>query len=83
METKIVKEFTFSNTKDKKFFCSIIRRETPCTETGITWEVLKQVDTITPTVAEYDRYATAEMDFKNFVLEALNTDIFYTFSAEK
>lgn len=79
-----VKEFSYTQeNKAISYYCCIIRRETPETETGLTWEVLKQIGSHTPTYEYWDRYAVAEMDFKNFVLEALNTDIFYKYSAEK
>lgn len=79
-----VKEFSYSQeNKSISYYCCIIRRETPDTETGLTWEVLKQIGTHEPVSESWDRYAIAEMDFKNFVLDALNTDIFYKYSAEK
>jgi hypothetical protein len=79
-----VKEFSYSHPhREVSYYGCIIRRETPETETGITWEVFKQVGTNTPTQYCTERYAAAEMDFKNFVLEALNTDHFYKYSAEK
>lgn len=79
---KIIKTFSFA-VKENQFFCTISRRETPDTETGITWEVLKQTNTEKPVLKEYDRYSIAEMDFKNYVIEALSSDNFYTYSAEK
>lgn len=79
-----VKEFSYGQEgKLISYYACIIRRETPETETGITWEVLKQVGKHTPVQFCTERYCVAEMDFKNFVLDALNTDIFYKYSAEK
>lgn len=79
-----VKEFSYSQeNKNISFYCCIIRRETPDTETGLTWEVLKQVGSNTPVYFYYDRYISAEMDFKNFVIDSMNTDIFYNYSAER
>lgn len=78
-----VKEFSYS-VKESKFYATIIRRVTPETETGITWEVLSQVNSERCAVDGYDRYSVAEMAFKNFVLQALNTDTtFYTYNAER
>lgn len=80
----IIKEFSYSQVRnDLKFFSTIIKRETPETETGLTYEVLKQTGVERPVIETYDRFAIAEMDFKNFVLQALNNDLFYTYSAER
>jgi len=79
---KIVKQFSLAQ-KGNQFFCTISRRETPNTETGLTWEVLKQTNTEKPVLETYDRYAIAEMDFTHYVIESLNTDHFYQFSATK
>lgn len=79
---KIIKTFSFAE-KENQFFCTISRRETPETETGITWEVLTQTNTKRPVLETFDRYTIAEMAFKNYVIEALSSDNFYTYSAEK
>lgn len=81
-EFKIVKTFSLEQ-KGNQYFASISRRATPETETGVTWEVLKQTNTEHPRVETFERYSIAEMAFKNYVLEALNSDLFYTYSAEK
>ena len=78
---KIVKQFSLAQ-KDNQYFCTISRRETPETETGITWEVLTQTNTERPVLECFERYAVAEMAFKNYVLESLNTDHFYQYTAE-
>ncbi len=79
-----VKEFSYSHeSKGVSYYGCIIRRETPNTETGLTWEVFKQIGTDAPFQYCTENYSVAEMDFKNFILEALNTDHFYKYSAEK
>lgn len=79
---KIVKQFSLAQ-KDNQYFCTISRRETPETETGLTWEVLAQTNTEKPVLETFERYSIAEMAFKNYVVEALNTDHFYQYRAEK
>ena len=79
---KIVKQFSLAQ-KDNQYFATISRRETPETETGITWEVLTQTNTDRPVLETFERYSIAEMAFKNYVIEALNTDHFYQYSATK
>lgn len=82
---KIVKQFSLGQFAqgEKQFFCTISRRETTSTETGIAWEVLTQTGTDRPVVVSYDTYAVAEMDFKNYVVTALSSDHFYEYSAIK
>lgn len=79
---KIVKQFSLAQ-KDNQYFCTISRRETPETETGLTWEVLTQTNTEKPVLETFERYSIAEMAFKNYVIASLNTDHFYQYSAEK
>lgn len=80
----LVKEFSYAqDNKAIQSSCCIIRRETPNTETGITWVVQSKVGNHPSTETKSEYYAIAEMEFKNFVLESLNTDIFYKYSAEK
>ena len=52
----IIKEFSYSQVRnDLKFFSTIIKRETPETETGLTYEVLKQTGVERPVIETYDR----------------------------
>ena len=79
---EIVKQFSFAQ-KGNQYFASISRRATPDTDTGITWEVLTQTNIEKPVLETFERYAIAEMAFKNYVIEVLSADNFYHYSAEK
>lgn len=81
MSEKIVKEFSYTNRADTTT-CTLIRRETPETETGITWVVSITHNESTKPDEKFDHLSIAEMAFKNYVLYALNSNtMFYTYSA--
>lgn len=83
MSEQIIKEFTYTNGSDTSNV-TLIRHETPDTETGITWIVSHTLNGKSSADKKYDRMSVAEMDFKNAVLYALNTSsLFYTYSAER
>lgn len=83
MTDTIVKEFSYTSRGDVTTV-TLTRSETPDTETGITWIVSRHHNGSTAPDQRYDFCSVAEMDFKNAVLEALNSNtMFYTYSAER